>query len=58
LVSSSETLFPAGFFMPFLQAERKYKGDILYCSFNPDYVIEFVMRVAIARKSGCLEILA
>tara|TARA_R110001599_G_scaffold43925_7_gene131249 strand:- start:17371 stop:17559 length:189 start_codon:yes stop_codon:yes gene_type:complete len=25
---------------------------------NPDYVIEFVMSVAIARKSGCLEILA
>jgi len=27
-------------------------------TFNPDYVIEFVMSVAIARKSGCLEILA
>ena len=25
---------------------------------NPDYAIEFVMSVAIARKSGCLEILA
>jgi hypothetical protein len=26
--------------------------------FNPDYVIEFMMSVAIERKSGCLEILA
>jgi hypothetical protein len=26
--------------------------------FNPDYVIGFVMSVAIARKSGCLDILA
>ena len=25
---------------------------------NPDYIIEFVMSVAIAKKSGCLEILA
>jgi hypothetical protein len=25
---------------------------------NPDYVIGFVMSVAIARKSGCLDILA
>jgi hypothetical protein len=27
-------------------------------NFNPDYVIGFVMSVAIARKSGCLDILA
>ena len=27
-------------------------------NFNQDYVIEFAMSVAIARKSGCLEILA
>jgi hypothetical protein len=26
--------------------------------FNPDYVIGFVMSVAIARKLGCLDILA
>jgi hypothetical protein len=26
--------------------------------FNPDYVIGFVMSVATARKSGCLDILA
>jgi hypothetical protein len=30
----------------------------LIANFNPDYVIEFVMSVAIARKSGFLEILA
>jgi hypothetical protein len=34
-----------------------YQNDLLW-PFNPDYVIGFVMSVAIARKSGCLEILA
>jgi hypothetical protein len=50
--------------------EKKEKIEIFVCMitsfpvysilflFNPDYVIEFVMSVAIARKSGCLEILA
>jgi hypothetical protein len=32
--------------------------SIAYFGLNPDYVIGFVMSVAIARKSGCLEILA